>query len=1119
MTRARKVLAWSGGLTGLVVLLVVGLVSWILFTPSGARWVANTVTQRFLPQVRFASIDGTIAGELRISDLRFEGGPEKAKIRIARMTVDPTLRMLLSRTLRIERATVDGLVVTLPEKPKPDDGEPLWVEPPLDVVVSDFALRDGRILDGRKPVFSVKQLGVAARWTRDALVIDRLKLLPGDVQGDLDAQGRITPQGRTVRAVLQAHWRNVVIPEKLAGMTLASAGQLDFDGTPQKYSAHGRFDLGPPGDLAHITLTANGTDKDVSIGSLELAQRAGKLALRGKLVFAPVAWDLTARADDFNPGAFAAAWPGRIDLDLATRGELAEGGPRGSLRIAKLSGELRGRPLAGQGNLEFAAPSRLAGDLAVSSGRSRVAVRGASGQQVDATVDLAVASLNDWVPDAAGSLTGRFRVRGVWPKLDIEGAADGKGLGMRSAGTPAEDVARIRQVHVAATVQSPLDPSGKVEVTASGISAAGYELATARISGSGNQAQHRVTFDAQGDKLAASLALAGGITKTGWSGEVSRLKLDSPGIASLSLRAPARVVYDAGDFSISQSCLVDGGSSSLCVAANVRRSGALGANYSFERVPLALASTLAPAAIPGQLRGEVHGTGKIRRAEDGQWFGDARIDSPSAQLVMTDEKAGDKALGQQTFVLYENLAVEAHLEGTQATAQLNAGLDHGGRLAGNITVSELTAPAPALRGEVTASMPTLAPFAAFVPTVVNVDGAVNAKIQLGGTLTAPEFTGNVDATRLQADLGQLGIELREGEAHAEAARGGGFKLAGRVKSGKGQVELQGTMTERGAVDLHIGGQDFLAANIPAANVVITPDLALTGDSRGYLLKGDVTIPGASVNLQKMPKDQPPGVSPDVVVVRDGKVVESTAQESGLPITAAINVKLGEKIAVTGYGLDATVLGQLLVREAPGAPTTGSGQLSVSGTYKAYGQDLTIKDGRLLFAGTPLDNPRLSIVAMREIDENLSTGLRIAGSAQRPVVTVISDPEVGEADALSYLVTGRSLNDVGTASGSSQDALASATRSLEGGAAGLVAKRIGKRLGLDEAGVEENEMIGGSALTIGEYLSPRLYLSYGVGLFEPGEVIGLKYKISHAVGVKVQRGTEETRAGVEYRIEK
>ncbi len=82
---------------------------------------------------------------------------------------------------------------------------------------------------------------------------------------------------------------------------------------------------------------------------------------------------------------------------------------------------------------------------------------------------------------------------------------------------------------------------------------------------------------------------------------------------------------------------------------------------------------------------------------------------------------------------------------------------------------------------------------------------------------------------------------------------------------------------------------------------------------------------------------------------------------------------------------------------------------------------------------------LAIVAMREINNDLSTGLRIAGTAQRPIVTVVSSPNVGEADALSYLVTGKSLNDVGSASSSSQDALASATRSLEGAGAGLVAQ--------------------------------------------------------------------------------
>jgi translocation and assembly module TamB len=1119
MRRARKVIAWSAAVLLLTLLMVSGFVGWLLFTNAGARWVAGAVTERFAPQVGYSSIEGTIAGRLEIRDFRFQGDAYTASIRIAHMSVDPTLSMLFSRVLRIERATVRGLVLTLPQKEKPDEPEkPLWVEPPLDVVVRDFALVDGRVMDGRDQVVSVRQLGIAAHWSKDSLIIERLSLLPGDIEGSLSVKGRVVPQGKTLRGALVAAWKDVVIPQQVAGRVLASSGELHFNGTPGQYRIASRFGVGPPGGFTRGELQLHGTQRHATLDHLSLQQRAGRLALQGLVDFQPeFAWNLHASADDFDPGAVLAGWDGKLDLEFTTRGQLAAAGPRGSLDLKTLAGKLRGRAIAGQGELSFAAPVSLAGDITVSSGKSRVSVRGRSASRIDATVDLDVASLNDWVPDASGSLTGKFRVQGVWPKLAIDGRADGKRIVYRAPGESA-DVVRVGDVQVKANVDTPLDPSGKLLIVANRIQVAGWQFASARVVGSGNQAKHRATLDAHGDKLDLGVTLAGGLQKSGWSGELSRLVLAAPELGRLALRAPARVLYDAGDLSIAQSCFAsDDGS--VCLAANLKQSGALEASYRIERLSLGLANVLAPEAMPGQFRGELRGAGQVRRAEDGQWFGDARIESPFARLTLRDSEGGESALGQHTYLIYENLAVVASLEGTRARARVNAGLDHGGKLEGSLGLGDLTAAAPTLRGDITASMPTLAPFAAFVPTVANLDGAVNAKLELGGTITAPEFTGNVEATKLQADLGQLGIELREGEARAEAARGGGFRLAGHVKSGKGQLEFQGSMSERGVVDVRIGGRNFVAADIPAANVVVSPDLALTGDPKGYLLKGDVIIPSASVNIQKMPKDEAPGVSPDVVVVRDGKVVESAAQRSAFPLTAAVNVKLGDKIAVTGYGLDAMVNGQLLVRESPGTPATGSGQLTISGTYKAYGQDLTIKDGRLLFAGTPLDNPRLSITAMREIDDDLSTGLRIAGSAQRPVITVISDPNVGEADALSYLVTGRSLNDVGSASGSSQDALASATQSLEGGAAGLVAKRIGKRLGLDEAGVEENEMIGGSALTIGEYLSPRLYLSYGVGLFEPGEVIALRYKLSHDVGVKVQRGTEETRAGVEYRIEK
>jgi translocation and assembly module TamB len=1098
----RKVLLWGGGSVLLLIVLVAALAAWLLYTPSGARWVAGAVTSRFAPQVKYARIDGTIAGELVVTGFQFDGGADKARLTIQSMTVDPTLMMLFSRVLRIDNARVRGLVVVLPpEKEEPEPDEPLWIEPPLEITVNDFLLADATIYREKEKLASIKQVGLSAQWKTQELIIETLTVKPGDIEGDLVISGRVTPEADTVRGALKAQWKEVVVPEHLAGRVLASRGALTLNGTPKDYSASGELDAGPPNELTHVVLDITGTDKLANIKQLELKQRAGQFSLNGTVNFDPeIAWDLHALARDFNPGELLADWPGRVNLDVSSKGRLPEAGPSGTLHIASLSGELRGRPIEGAGDIEFAAPSTLAGNLSVASGKSRITVKGSSTdrQQIDATVDLAVASLGDWLPDSQGSLTGRFTVRGAWPKLEIAGTAEGKALGMGE-----NSIAKVRAVATQLTL------SGQV-----------FKQVT--LDASGNQAKHRATVTADSEQFDGVVELAGGMTKKGgWSGELANLEFKATDIANLKLRAPSQVVFEVGNFSIEQTCLEDQ-TMVLCSAMRFEGSGAIDAGYSFEHVPLRIANALAPDALAGDLQGEVQGHGRVRRGTDGQWTGDLAVTSESARLVMAPGEQADAVAplaNEGTLLIYENLDVQADFAGMKATAKLKAGLDHGGNVSASLVASDLNAPEPRIEGSINAAVPTLAPFGAFVPAVANLDGQVEARIEIGGTTAKPEFTGNIDATRLQADLGALGIELRDGRVEGEARRAGGFRLAGSVASGKGHLEFAGTMSERGVVDVKVEGQNFEAADIPAAKVVMTPVLALTGDPKGYLLKGEVTIPSAEINLQKLPQDSPPGVSPDVVVVRNGKEVERAAESAGLPLTAIIAVKLGDRISVVGYGLDATVAGQLEVRETPGTSTTGSGQLTVSGKYKAYGQDLTIENGRLLFAGTPLDNPRLSMVAMREINDRQSTGLRITGSAQRPIVTVISDPNVGEADALSYLVTGKSLNDVGSASGSSQDALASATRSLEGAAGGLVAKRIGKRLGLDEAGVEENEMIGGSALTIGEYLSPRLYLSYGVGLFEPGEVIALRYKLSEDVGVKVQRGTEETRAGVEYRIEK
>ena len=205
----------------------------------------------------------------------------------------------------------------------------------------------------------------------------------------------------------------------------------------------------------------------------------------------------------------------------------------------------------------------------------------------------------------------------------------------------------------------------------------------------------------------------------------------------------------------------------------------------------------------------------------------------------------------------------------------------------------------------------------------------------------------------------------------------------------------------------------------------------------------------------------------------------------------------------------------MVHEAPGEETIGSGEIRVAGTYKAYGQDLTIEQGRLLFAATPLKNPQVNLIAVRTLPE-ATIRLTVTGSAQRPLLSVSSDTGMSQTEALSYLVTGKPLNQLGTGEG---DLVQSAARSLGGAAGNLLAKNLGKRIGVDEIAIENSTEIGGSAFTVGQYLSPRLYLSYGVGLFEPGQVVTLRYRISDKVSLEASQGPLNQRAGVTYKVEK
>jgi translocation and assembly module TamB len=291
------------------------------------------------------------------------------------------------------------------------------------------------------------------------------------------------------------------------------------------------------------------------------------------------------------------------------------------------------------------------------------------------------------------------------------------------------------------------------------------------------------------------------------------------------------------------------------------------------------------------------------------------------------------------------------------------------------------------------------------------------------------------------------------------------------------------------------------------------------DAAGIHVGGNVTLDRAEVNVEKLPGGGASQASPDVVIV---DAPPAQAASTPIPITASVKVDLGHRTHVVGLGLDGHLSGELTVNDRPGHATTGQGQVSVNGTYKAYGQNLQIERGKLLFASTPIDNPGLAIKAVRKlnpnatIDEGQEVGLLVSGTARRPVLTVFSNPVMEQSDALSYLITGKPLSQVRGGEGSMVGAAAQALGSATGN---LLAKSIGAKTGLD-MGVSSSDALGGNAaFTVGKYLSPRLYLSYGVGLFDPGQVITLRFRLSHRWNFEAENATDFSRASFNYRIEK
>ncbi|HEX7373920.1 MAG TPA: translocation/assembly module TamB domain-containing protein, partial [Steroidobacteraceae bacterium] len=188
---------------------------------------------------------------------------------------------------------------------------------------------------------------------------------------------------------------------------------------------------------------------------------------------------------------------------------------------------------------------------------------------------------------------------------------------------------------------------------------------------------------------------------------------------------------------------------------------------------------------------------------------------------------------------------------------------------------------------------------------------------------------------------------------------------------------------------------------------------------------------------------------------------------------------------------------------------------VEGQYKAFGQDVKITKGKLSYNDTPLGEPLLELTAERTIkDADITVAVNVRGSLARPFITLSSTPAMSSNEALSYLLTGRSLDSLQTGEATNVNKAAE-NLAMSGG--GLLLGGIGSKLGLDEVSLERTHT-SDTSVTLGKFLSPKLFVSYGVSIAEAINTIKLRYTLNKRWSLKTESGLEQS-ADIEYKIER
>ncbi|CAN0286689.1 unnamed protein product, partial [Phaeothamnion confervicola] len=352
------------------------------------------------------------------------------------------------------------------------------------------------------------------------------------------------------------------------------------------------------------------------------------------------------------------------------------------------------------------------------------------------------------------------------------------------------------------------------------------------------------------------------------------------------------------------------------------------------------------------------------------------------------------------------------LDGTNLRATLSASLAEWIRVQGTLAAG-LDAQAP-LRGELRADLADIRWLEEFVPDLAGSEGSARLKAMLRGAREAPVLDGELRLLSGSLLLPRFGTRLTALEVTASGAPDSRLALRGQAQVGAGSLTMTGEFIPRASggprAELKLRGAQLAVVRLPDIEADAAPDIDISLAPQGLDLAGRVSWSRVQIHLPSLP-ERAVATSPDEVVIdgaQGARDVLPPAPWFVAKLAADVDFTLGDEVSLSAAGLDARLTGAVHWRKPRGeAPGRGHGGFNiVDGHYQAYGQDLKIQRGALIFDGA-IDNPTLEVRAIRA-DLDVTAGVRVTGTMRVPKFALFAEPSLPDAEVLAYLVTGHAL---------------------------------------------------------------------------------------------------------------